>query len=85
MLAAKFGAVFPHLDERRLLLMMMEAEARALGHGWIRLVARAAGVRDAHVNTYTWDLNAAPARPSTRARNRERHLGAGASRVSVSL
>src|SRR5436190_18127804 len=48
MLAAKFGVIFPHLDERQLRLLL-EAEARALGHGGIRLVARAAGVREATV------------------------------------
>src|SRR5512140_1564130 len=41
-LTAKFGAIFPHLDERQRRLLM-GAEARALGHGGIRLVARAAG------------------------------------------
>src|SRR6266536_742514 len=41
MLAAKFGAIFLHLDERQRRLLM-GAEARALGHGGIRLVARAA-------------------------------------------
>ena len=48
-LAAKFGAIFPHLDERQRWLPM-GAEARALGHGGIRLVARAAGVREATVS-----------------------------------
>src|SRR6516164_11332004 len=48
MLAAKFEAIFPHLDERQRRLLM-GAEARALGHGGIRLVARAAGVREATV------------------------------------
>src|SRR6478609_5396010 len=48
-LAAKFAAVFPHLDERQRRLLM-GAEARALGHGGIRLVARAAGVREATVS-----------------------------------
>ncbi|MGW9033150.1 ISAzo13 family transposase [Streptomyces sp. NPDC055722] len=42
-LAAKFGAVFPHLNERQRRLVM-GAEARAIGHGGIKLVARAAGV-----------------------------------------
>ena len=42
-LAAKFRAVFPHLDERQRRLVM-GAEARAIGHGGIALVARAAGV-----------------------------------------
>ena len=47
-LAAKFETIFPHLDERQRRLLM-GAEARALGHGGIRLVARAAGVREATV------------------------------------
>src|SRR5258705_6418781 len=47
-LVAKFGTIFPHLDERQRRLLM-GAEARALGHGGIRLVARAAGVREATV------------------------------------
>ena len=48
-LAAKFEAIFPHLDERQRRLLM-GAEARALGHGGIRAVARAAGVREATVS-----------------------------------
>jgi hypothetical protein len=48
-LAAKFAAIFPHLDERQRRLLM-GAEARSLGHGGIRLVARAAGVREATVS-----------------------------------
>ncbi len=40
MLAAKFGAIFPHLDARQRRLLLLGAEARALGHGGIRLVAR---------------------------------------------
>src|SRR5438046_9161320 len=47
-LAAKFAVIFPHLDERQRRLLM-GAEARALGHGGIRMVARAAGVREATV------------------------------------
>jgi hypothetical protein len=47
-LAAKFLAIFPHLDQRRRLLM--GAEAQVLGHGGIRAVARAAGVREATVS-----------------------------------
>ena len=42
-LAAQFGAVFPHLDERQRRLVM-GAEARVLGHGGITVVARAADV-----------------------------------------
>ena len=40
MLAAKFEVLFPHLDERQRRLWM-GAEARTLGHGGIRAVARA--------------------------------------------
>ena len=56
MLAAKFGAIFPHLDERQRRLLM-GAEARALGHGGIRLVARAAGVREATVSLGVSELD----------------------------
>jgi hypothetical protein len=44
-LAAKFEVLFPHLDERQRRLLM-GAEARTLGHGGIRAVARAAGVAE---------------------------------------
>jgi len=43
LLAAKFAAVFPHLDERQQRLVA-GAEARSLGHGGIRAVGRAAGM-----------------------------------------
>src|SRR5260370_3971651 len=56
MLAAKFGVIFPHLDERQRRLLM-GAEARALGHGGIRLVARAAGVREATVSLGASELD----------------------------
>ena len=56
MLAAKFEAIFPHLDERQRRLLM-GAEARALGHGGIRLVARAAGVREATVSLGVSELD----------------------------
>jgi hypothetical protein len=59
MLAAKFGAIFPHLDERQRRLLM-GAEARALGHGGIRLVARAAGVREATVSLGVSEMEAGP-------------------------
>jgi hypothetical protein len=42
-LAAKFAALFPHLDERHRRLTM-RAESRVLGHGGVTVVARAAGV-----------------------------------------
>src|SRR5712692_7605383 len=66
MLAAKFEVIFPHLDERQRRLVM-GAEARALGHGGIRLVARAAGVREATVSLGVGELDAG-AEPLGRAR-----------------
>jgi Rhodopirellula transposase DDE domain len=66
MLAAKFQAIFPHLDERQRRLLM-GAEARALGHGGIRLVARAAGVREATVSLGVDELDSG-AEPLGRAR-----------------
>ena len=42
-LTAKFDSLMPHLDERQRRLLM-GAEARVLGHGGIKVVARAAGV-----------------------------------------
>src|SRR5215468_10722016 len=65
-LAAKFAAIFPHLDERQRRLLT-GAEARALGHGGIRLVARAAGVREATVSLGVDELEAG-AGPLGRAR-----------------
>ncbi len=56
-LAAKFAVIFPHLDERQRRLLM-GAEARALGHGGIRLVARAAGVREGTVSLGVDELDA---------------------------
>jgi Rhodopirellula transposase DDE domain len=66
MLAAKFGTIFPHLDERQRRLLL-GAEARALGHGGIRLVARAAGVREATVSLGAAELESG-AEPLGRAR-----------------
>src|SRR5205085_11369517 len=56
-LAAKFAVIFPHLDERQRRLLMA-AEARALGHGGIRAVARAAGAREATVSLGVDELEA---------------------------
>ena len=66
MLAAKFAVIFPHLDERQRRLLMA-AEAGVLGHGGIRLVARAAGVREATVSLGGDELEAG-AEPLGRAR-----------------
>jgi len=55
-LAAKFQVIFPHLDKRQRRLLM-GAEARALGHGGIRAVAQAAGVREATVSLGVGELD----------------------------
>jgi transposase len=54
-LTLKFAVLFPHLDERQRRLLM-GAEARVLGHGGIRLVARSAGVAAATVARGVRDL-----------------------------
>src|SRR6476619_4434207 len=59
-LAAKFAVIFPHLDERQRRLLM-GAEARSLGHGGIRAVARAAGVREATVSLGVRELDSGQA------------------------
>jgi transposase len=66
MLAAKYGAFLPHLDERQRRLYL-GSEARALGHGGIRLVAGAAGVREATVSLGVRELGSG-AEPLGRAR-----------------
>jgi Rhodopirellula transposase DDE domain len=77
MLAAVFGEIFPHLDERQRRLLM-GAEARALGHGGIRLVAEAAGVREETVSRGADELDAG-AEPLGRARR----PGGGRKRAEV--
>ena len=57
MLAAKYAAIWPHLDERTRRLTL-GADARMLGHGGIRLVARAAGAREATVSLGVAELEA---------------------------
>ena len=66
MLAAKFGVILPHLDERQRRLALA-AEARMLGRGGIRLVARAAGVSEVTVSLGVSELEAG-AEPLGRAR-----------------
>jgi transposase len=66
MLAAVFGEIWPHLDERQRRLLL-GAEARALGRGGIRLVAAAAGVSEATVSLGAGELEAG-AEPLGRAR-----------------
>src|SRR5215472_15755710 len=66
MLAGKYAEIMPHLDERQRRLLL-GAEARALGHGGGRVVARAAGVREATVSLGASEL-ASGAEPLGRAR-----------------
>ncbi len=75
-LAAKVTVLFPHLDERQRRLLL-GAEARVLGHGGIRLVARAAGVREATVALGVTELDSG-AEPLGRARR----PGGGRKRVA---
>jgi hypothetical protein len=56
-LAAKFEAVLPHLDERQRRLVLA-AEARSLGHGGISLVARASGVSRVTITAGVGELEA---------------------------
>ena len=76
MLAAKFGTILPHLDERQRRLLL-GAEARALGHGGIRLVAAAAGVRAATVS-----LGAAELESGREPLGRARREGGGRKRAA---
>src|SRR2546429_1785184 len=76
MLAAKFEVLFPHLDERQRRLLM-GAEARTLGHGGIRVVARAAGVAENTVSRGMSDLDA-----GEQPLGRTRRPGAGRKRLS---
>jgi transposase len=74
-LAAKFTVLFPHLDERQRRLLLA-AEARALGHGGIRLVARAAGVREGTVSLGVTELDSGDA-----PLGRVRRVGGGRKRL----
>jgi hypothetical protein len=67
-LAAKFEALFPHLDERQRRLLA-GAEAQALGHGGIRVVAKAAGMREGTVSRGVVELDSGRG-PLGRARRR---------------
>jgi hypothetical protein len=59
-LAAKLQALLPHLDERQRRLLL-GAEARALGHGGIRRVARAVDVAEGTVSRGVAELEAGDA------------------------
>jgi transposase len=75
-LAAKFGAILPHLNERQRRLLLA-AEAVSLGHGGITLVARAAGVRAATVS-----LGVAELKSGETPLGRVRRPGAGRKRAA---
>ena len=75
-LAAKFEVVFPHLDERQRRLVA-GAEARALGHGGIRVVARAAGMREGTVARGVAELE-----PGAEPLGRVRRPGGGRKRAA---
>ena len=77
MLAALFESVSPHLDERQRRLLA-GAQARVLGHGGIRLVARAAGVWEATVS-----LGAAELESGAEPLGRARRAGGGRKRAAV--
>ena len=65
-LRAKFDSLWPHLDERQRRLTL-GAEARVLGHGGIKLVARAAGASPTTVSRGVAELEAG-VDPSSRVR-----------------
>lgn len=75
-LAAKFAALLPHLDERQRRLTVA-AEARSIGHGGIRLAARAAGMREATVSMGVTELESGQA-----PLGRVRRPGGGRKRLS---
>ncbi|MDT5025966.1 MAG: hypothetical protein QOE61_2392 [Micromonosporaceae bacterium] len=76
-LAAKFAEILPHLDERQRRLLLA-AEAKSLGHGGIRTVARAAGTREATVS-----LGIAELKTGDAPLGRVRREGAGRKRASA--
>jgi len=65
-LAAKFAAILPHLNERQRRLVLA-AEARALGRGGVTRVARAAGVTRPTIHAAAHELDT-PGLPSGRVR-----------------
>jgi hypothetical protein len=64
-LAAKLRMLLAHLDERQRRLLL-GVEARGLGHGGIRRVARAAGVAEGTVSRGVAELDASACRPTPR-------------------
>jgi transposase len=56
-LTLRFKVLFPHLNERQQRLVLAQ-EARLLGHGGVRAVARAAGVSETTVRNGVFELEA---------------------------
>ena len=56
-LAVKFEVLLPHLNERQRRLLLA-AEARLLGHGGVRVVARLTGVSETTVRKGVFELEA---------------------------
>ena len=56
-LVLRFRVVFPHLNERQQRLVLGQ-EARLLGHGGVRAMARAAGVSETTVRARVFELEA---------------------------
>src|SRR5260370_37613947 len=54
-LALRFRVLFPHLNERQQRLVMAQ-EARLIGHGGVRAVARAAGVSETTARSGVFEL-----------------------------
>jgi hypothetical protein len=67
-LAAKFDAVLPHLDER-VRRLVLAAEARSLGHGGISSVSRASGVSRVTITAGVAQLEAGGEVPAGRVRS----------------
>jgi hypothetical protein len=75
-LSVKFAVLLPHLDERQRRILLA-AEARVLGHGGVRAVARAAAVSETMVRKGVFELEAGEA-----PLGRVRRPGGGRKRVA---
>ncbi|MDT0442684.1 ISAzo13 family transposase [Streptomyces johnsoniae] len=76
-LAVRFQMLLPHLDERQRRLLLA-AEARLLGHGGVRAVARVSGVSETTVRRGVFELEAGEAPPPA---GRTRRPGGGRKRA----
>lgn len=76
-LAVRFEVLSPHLDERQRRLLLA-TEARLLGHGGVRAVARAAGVSETTVRRGVFELEAGE---TTASAGRTRRPGGGRKRA----